>query len=350
MSGAVAPPRRPGTALADQLHVLLRDIVGPADCRLVVVSMSKDENPKATVLAFVGADRHPSLVVKVARTEGASASVRREAVALHRLATLDPALLGHTVPRLVDTRSVDGRAVLVTTACAGQPMSIPYHRWHHTASPALVGADFAVAATWLRQLSALVTPDQSGSAWPTGSSTDGVLELPDRISRRWPGDPLAAEVTEWAEGRGRMLRVDRSGVVHGDFWCGNVLRAADRVSGVVDWEHAGWGDPLRDRVRFALSYALYLDRHTPAGARVTGHRALVAGRWGDPIRYAVLGDTWFPSLVADFVGDGLVATGRSRGLWRDALVLGLVEIAATSDHAEFARRHLDLAAELGPWT
>lgn len=346
MSHAVVLPPRVLSGMGEQLHLLLRDLLGPVDCRFVVVSMSKDENPKTTVLVFVGRERQPRLVVKVAGTDGAAASIHREAAALSGLAALDPTLLGSTVPRLVDTRSLSGRAVLVMTARPGQPMSIPYHRFRHTASPALVGADFAAAASWLRHLSALVVPDRLTLAWPTSGSPELHLGIPDRISRRWAADPVAAQVAEWAADRARSLGTDPVAVVHGDFWCGNVLRLAGWVSGVVDWEHSGWGDPLRDRVRFALSYALYLDRHTPLGGRVAGHPGLVAGRWGDPIRYAVLADTWFATLVRDFVGDGLAATGRSTDLWRTALVLGLVEIAATSDHADFARRHLELAGEL----
>ena len=61
--------------------------------------------------------------------------------------------------------------------------------------------------------------------------------------------------------------------MHGDFWFGNLLTRDGVVSGVVDWEHAAaQGSPLRDAVRFVLSYSLYLDRHTRPGRRVLGHR------------------------------------------------------------------------------
>lgn len=35
-------------------------------------------------------------------------------------------------------------------------------------------------------------------------------------------------------------------LLHGDFWPGNVLWDAGRISGVVDWEDASLGDPLED--------------------------------------------------------------------------------------------------------
>jgi len=140
---------------------------------------------------------------------------------------------------------------------------------------------------------------------------------------------------------------DLCGIVHGDFWCGNILQTAGVVSGVVDWEHAVvGGDPVRDRVRFALSYSLYLDRHTRAGSPVHGHAGLRAGPWGAGVRYALRGRGWYPELVAGFVGDGLVATGRSRELWREAMLTGLAEIAVRSDHGGFARQRLELLGEL----
>jgi len=98
--------------------------------------------------------------------------------------------------------------------------------------------------------------------------------------------------------------------VHGDFWAGNLLVSGDRVTGVVDWEAGSTcGDPVGDLVRFALSYALYLDRHTRPGARVHGHPGLRAGRWGAGVEYAIAGDGWFPDLFRDFVRRGLARLG-----------------------------------------
>lgn len=36
------------------------------------------------------------------------------------------------------------------------------------------------------------------------------------------------------------------GLLHGDFWPGNVLWQGEYISGVVDWEDAAFGDPLAD--------------------------------------------------------------------------------------------------------
>ena len=140
-------------------------------------------------------------------------------------------------------------------------------------------------------------------------------------------------------------------VVHGDFWCGNVLRTGRRVTGVVDWEHAVvGGDPVRDLARFVVSYLLYLDRHTRPGRAVRGHPGLTRGRLGgaDQVcrprrRMAAVTrrPRSFPRLSSP--------AGRDGQLWRDVLALGTADVAAHSDHADFARQHLLLAAELLRW-
>ena len=332
-----------GRSSGDLVRTTLRDHLGSESPRLVVLAMSKDENPKATILAFSPSQAGPRLVVKAALTQGAVAAVRAEGAALRAVAALDPGLVDGTVPRFVDEREDAGGAVLVMEALPGTPLSVDYHRWRHTARPDTVGEDFACAAAWLREL------DRLPVAPHTGTGTDAPA-LASRLRGRWPEDPgvddVAQAITD-LESALRLPRGARRSVVHGDFWSGNVLRTDGRVTGVVDWEHAVvGGDPIRDRVRFVLSYALYLDRHTRPGRTVQGHPGLTAGAWGEPIRYAVRDVGWLPSLVAGFLSEALVETGREPTRWRDALTIGVAEIAALSDHADFARQHLLLAAEL----
>jgi hypothetical protein len=329
--------------LGDILADAIREILGPRQVRLVVLAMSKDENPKVTVLAFPGHAPAPALVVKVATSPGATAAVLAEANALRRLEHADPGRVGGTVPACLDIRVLSGLGVLTTSACPGIPLATRYHQRLHTASEARVRADFAAAAGWLGEL-ARVT--EEGTRQPEN--------LPALIRVRWPGDLLAGRVAAGvAQHLARLGPADTgtsAGIVHGDFWCGNILCRAGTVTGVVDWEHSAHdSDPLRDRTRFALSYTLYLDRHTVPGHVVAGHSGLVAGPWGEPVRYLLRGTGWFTETVARFVGEGLVATGRPAGLWREALLVGLGEIAALSDHAGFARQHLELAGEVLSW-
>ena len=318
---------------------LVRDAVGRhmhgTPSSLVVLAMSRDENPKATVLAFPHRSGVPTLVVKVATTPGARSSVEREAGALRRVAQLDPGLVDDTVPRLLDLQHHGDHTLFVSTAKQGVPFSTKYHQWRHTSTAHRVRADFAAASSWLERFAERADLPRLPTSWPA------------RLCARWPGDPVADRVAHLAGGLGQSLAIDRGTVVHGDFWCGNLLREAGAVSGVVDWEHADFGaDPVRDRVRFVVGYTLYLDRHTRAGARVTGHPGLVAGPWGEPLRYLFAGHGWYPELAARFIGAGLETTGRDSELWRAAIVLGLVEAAVLGDHPEFARQHLLLADEL----
>jgi hypothetical protein len=248
------------------------------------------------------------------------------------------------VPRLVDIRRDRGGAVLVTEAVPGTPMSVDYHRWRGTTRPDVVRADLAGAAAWLRDLSDAVGPQEvaaSPGGWP------GIAK---RLRARWPADGVARAVADGVATTLPGLRLPATGpwsVVHGDFWAGNVLRTDRRVTGVVDWEHAVvGGDPLRDLTRFVLSYVLYLDRHTRSGRAVRGHPGLVAGAWGEPLRYLAAGSGWLPELVREVLAEHLERTGRDPDRWRDVLAVGTAEVAALADEATFARQHLLLAAEL----
>ena len=327
-------------AMGPAVGTLVRDIVHDhlpgRQTRTVVIAMSRDANPKATVMVFVDGAPSPLLALKVGLTEGACRSVDAEARALRALAAVDPTMVHHTAPRCLELRDSPLGTALVMTARAGVPMVIDYHRWRHSSQPERVRRDFVRADRWLLQLARRSVAPALPVRW-----TDG-------IRARFGSDAVAeCAATAIHSIEVKLERPDLGALVHGDFWCGNILHTAGVVSGVVDWEHAEvGGDPVRDRVRFALSYSLYLDRHTRAGSPVHGHAGLRAGRWGAGIRYAVQGRGWYPELIAGFVGDGLEATGRSRDLWRPAMLSGLAEIAVRSDHDGFARQHLELLGEL----
>ena len=148
--------------------------------------------------------------------------------------------------------------------------------------------------------------------------------------------------------RNRLSDLETSRVaVHGDLWAGNLLMGDGQILGVVDWEAAALaGDPLRDLVRFALTYSLYLDRHTRPGRQVGGHRGLRARGWGCGIRYAIDGQGWYPSLFKTFLRRGLRRLGLPPASWRTAALAGLAEIAVTADDHAFARHHMRLLARL----
>lgn len=58
---------------------------------------------------------------------------------------------------------------------------------------------------------------------------------------RWAAAVLAALKAAWPP-----PQLNRSAILHGDYWPGNVLWRDGRLVGVVDWEDALFGDPLAD--------------------------------------------------------------------------------------------------------
>jgi aminoglycoside phosphotransferase len=302
---------------------------------------SKDPNAKVTVLLISPESGLPVLAVKAPTTDRAAEAVEAEARALQELAESGLPGVGEATPRVVDIVDLEGRAAVVMTAVQGTPMSTLYLRRRHIASPARVAADFAAAGSWLSGF-------QGGSAGaPAPIDMDGGAA--SLLRRRFDGeDGLDGDLDRLAEMCAGLARhgVPRT-AVHGDFWFGNLLVSRGNVSGVVDWEAASTsGEPVRDIVRFALMYALYLDCRTRPGGRVAGHSDLRAGPWGAGVQYALDGSGWFPDLFRRFVGDGLARLGAPRAIWRDVALAGIAEVAALTDDDVFARRHLELFRRL----
>jgi aminoglycoside phosphotransferase len=331
VTGATAPA--PAT-LAD-----LIDLVGG---RVACLAMSEDRNAKVTVLLFPPGQDRPGYVAKVPTTPTAAGQVTREAAVLG-----DPALralgpIGATIPRPVMTVEHLGRPVLVTSGLPGRNMFAEYHSWRHTARAATVRADFAAAGRWLSELHR----HTARSGCDLASMLDGAAES---IARRFGDDAATAADLDRLEGLRCRLSGHRLARVmqHGDFWPGNLLTSDGRVSGVIDWEHARPdGVPVRDLARFAISYSLYLDRHTRPGRRVAGHPGLRADRWGAGLEYAVGAPGWYPELVRGFVAGGLRRLGVPANRWRDVMLAELASIAAETDHPGFARSHLLLFRRL----
>jgi aminoglycoside phosphotransferase len=312
-------------------------IVGEPDLRALVLATSRDPNAKVTVLLFPPGGRRPAYALKMPTTGAAEVAVRRERRLLGELQELDLGPLRTSVPRPLSEVEVQGRCCLLTTAVPGASMFGAYHRWRHTAAPASVRADFRAAGAWL----AAFQERTAGCSEPLDLGRD----LAAALDRRFATGQEAADAIGELERVHAVLagaEAPRT-AVHGDFWTGNLLVTGDQVAGVVDWElGAISGEPARDLVRFALTYALYLDRHARPRGPVAGHPGLRADRWGAGIAYAMAAGGWFCDLFRGFLQDGLRRLGVAPELWRAAALAGLAEIAATADHGEFARRHFEL--------
>ena len=327
----------PRTPLRRALWHYVRD----ADLRTLVLGASKDPNAKITILLVSAESGRPRLAVKVPTTAAAERAVQAEARLLRKLDEVQLGRLRDTVPRVVDLVEFEGRTGIVMTAVPGTPMTTAYLEWRHTRSAARVAADFAVVGAWIADFQQVTI---GGSA---EMDLDGGVA--SRLRTRFAAEPgLDADLDRLAEIHGRLRgnSVPRT-FVHGDLWCGNLLRGGDRLTGVVDWEAgSASGEPVRDLVRFALMYALYLDRRTRAGRRAAGHEGLVANGWGAGVAYALNGHGWLPELFRGFLRDGLARLGASPESWRDAALAGIAEAAALSDDEAFARRHLELFERL----
>lgn len=331
----------PASAAAHPLRANLRALLTTPGSATVLIDGSRDPNSGVTMLHIPHGDTAPQLVVKIATTAAAAAVIEGEARLLTALEQRELPGVGATLPRHRGVFDVDGMPGVAATVVPGTPMSTGYHAFRHTSHPARVSADFAAAAGWLAALHA----DSAAGRAPV-SLLDGVIA---GIQARWPGDAAAqalATLLPAVAARLAAATTPRT-VVHGDFWAGNLLVTSGTVSGVVDWAGGELsGEPLRDVARFALSYSLYLDRHTRPGRRVPGHPGLRAGRWGAGIRYALAGRHWFGRLVRDFVEQALTRLGAGNALWRDVLLAGVAEVAVTADHPEFAAHHRDLLLHL----
>lgn len=320
----------------------LSDVLGRAGTKVVLLAGSKDPNAKVTLVLL---DEYgPAFVVKAPTTREAERVVRNEGHALKALAVLPLGPLAATLPCAVGFMSFEGRSALVSTAVTGQPMTVAYHAWRHTARRRHVRADFAAAGLWLGDL-------QSRTA-QLAAPVALVTESLNRIIGRYPKHPSLGLVKRTLEGPQARLTSHSAPrtVVHGDFWCGNIMIGPiGAVTGVVDWESCQMsGEPLRDVARFATSYALYLDRHTRAGKRVHGHPDVRGGVFGTGILRMMRGQSWFSSIAQNYLTLALGRLGMPTDLWRDVIIGGIADVAATADHPEFSEQHLQLLARLTP--
>jgi aminoglycoside phosphotransferase len=326
----------------------LRTLLDAPGTRTVTLAASKDHDAKVSVLVVRPNESVPRLAAKIATTATAAEAVEREGRLLVDLRRLGLRGVIDTIPRFIEMREHEGQLVLVASALPGVPLSRVYNTWRHTARPRAVAADFALAGGWLARL------QEASLGVP--APVDLLAGAAERILARAAGHPgRAAVATDVAQRVSRAHdRLSRFAtprtVVHGDFWFGNLLvdRAPNgAVSGVVDWEQGQiLGEPLRDLGRFAVSYSLYLDRHTPLGRPVPAHRGLRADHRCAGLVYARTGRRWYPDQVRQFLADGLHRLGLPGSAWYQLAWAAVADVAAGAVDDQFAWRHAELLPRL----
>lgn len=278
----------------------------------IVIAVDYDPAGKVTMLLFC-ADGEPCLVAKLGRSADAEPALLAEHAALLEVWSTDPRTVTAQLPRPIALDRIAGKLMLLASALPGVPMTTSYYLPGHVRRRRRVAADFAAAGTWLARFQ---DETRTGTA-DLGPAAFG--EWVEPVFRRYEA---AVGWGDWEPGLMAHLanlcrRLSGARVpvvaVHGDYAPGNILVAAGRVSGVVDWELGRTaGLPFSDVFKFAASYGAYLDRASPSssGAPV-GHPGWSEARerWGATsgwpnatgILYAFFGSGWFPELVRSYL-------------------------------------------------
>jgi O-antigen/teichoic acid export membrane protein/aminoglycoside phosphotransferase (APT) family kinase protein len=193
-------------------------------------------------------------VLKVAATESAMASLRREAHVLSRLKADER--LGAwraLLPVPLDAGSVNGGGFLLTSRLPGQPL--PAHAGRRLTSAAV----YALAP--LHRLDRTVRPvdDTLLNLWVDEPAERISSAIGDNVAL----NRLAAALRSNLAGRRVTL-----GWTHGDFYAGNLLAGTGGFSGIIDWSQARQEDLLALDLTFWLVTVPAREQPPAFGARV----------------------------------------------------------------------------------
>lgn len=95
-----------------------------------------------------------------------------------------------------------------------------------------------------------ICPGEAGLNFLGPVGSDGSVVALQRVRKQIEGQPVQRPALQWALDwlEARRHTLPRQAVVlrHGDFRTGNYMVDAHGLTGVLDWEFSGWGDPLED--------------------------------------------------------------------------------------------------------
>ncbi len=242
---------------------------------------------------YVGLPASPHALFAVAlpyRAEGVTA-VDNEAAVLQRLADLLPPTMAATVPRVVE--HVEGPAAvraLMVTAVPGE-----VHTWLATDGGSRRVLDGAV--DWLSRL----WSDTAGERQQVRLGAQPV----EVLVGRYAGVPMVPAVATMHRARQRVAELEVATTTTHGCLCGRHVRwHGGTVAGVDDWGRgAVAGDPLADLGRLAVALA------------------------GAGIPEVMGGRSQLATQVRRAVSRGLEALSAPRRVWRDVLLLALLESA-----------------------
>ena len=257
------------------------------------------------------------LIVRLAQSRAAAASLAREADVCRRL-TSSVAVDGfrHLVPTVLAAGTRSGLAYVVERALPGRP-----------------------AAAGRRPIATLDLGQAAEAIARLHTATERRVDVGEHLFDEWVSSRLARveALARHAEPNGpwravadrleRSLRDDIGGrtmtvaTIHGDYWADNLLVDDDgAVTGIVDWDSAGWEEP---------------PLHDPVHLVLRSQAATWSMPLGQIVRDLIDGRPWSPSMerIVEPVRDGL----------DDRAVMLLYWLRAVTGSAE---RHPEAASEV----
>ncbi len=333
----VVPSTGASASLLEELASFIRsswtqlELPGRSPDRLSTLVMAHRKTRAAVVSVILFGGSVP-LVAKLPRYGGANPALRRESQTLESVFGAVGGPILASLPRPLGLHVIGGTDVFLQTSVPGR------HLVAETAARRITRArvkrQLDLMFSWLSQLQA-----ESGRWVPVENALIDaeLVPLAETAAAALGGDPRVGAFLDQAIDRARRLvgTPVRMVVVHGDYWAGNVLVDAERITGVVDWERATVGDlPIWDPVKAVMDAAYHLDRYRSVPRR--GVDALP--RWGelgawqgtaDPhfavgFRAAVAEPGWLSDLAKDALARTFVAAGIPLGWLPVALPFHLV--------------------------
>jgi SAM-dependent methyltransferase len=261
---AIWPVESGTRSLLDELASFIRSSWGslglpgrpPVRSSTIVVAHRKTPSAVVSVLVLGGS---VPIVAKLPRYGGRNAAVRREADNLELVFRAVGGALQQTLPRPLGLHVVGDSEVALQTVVPGR------HLVAETAAERLsrrmLRRQLDLTFSWSASL------QEASGRWVIVDDdlVDATLVPLVRSAVSMLGDDeRVAALLDRAIEHARALSGTpiRMSVAHGDYWAGNILIQAGRVSGVVDWERASLDElPIWDPVKAVMDAAYHLDRY-----------------------------------------------------------------------------------------